>query len=332
MDRAYASFATAILNFAMEKDFTLASGFQVLRSLKNAIHSTQTAETTPPWVKDAKLACERLEMLLNKNGREKLKSLANAAHGIPGALDWIQSEKIVVTPGLQESVDVLKQAKLVQDIGADFEPPKKGDIKGTCQCVKTMLTLCSLQTEEIKFFFPESPDKLASFQSKVEAHMEEVFTLIAGGVRGGRGLIDKYRLGSVKSKMAGCYVHHPTRLTDVDSYGLWFVFLFPEHVVFMGRFRVLQPCWTFIVFPAVTSSSSQSTGRWMRWRHFSKIARAPVKPCKTSWLGAILRWTTLRCWRLFWPSRPRKMQFQCGLLFNEQVLCERTWRKGHIQK
>lgn len=247
MDRAYANFSTAVLNFAMEQECTLASGFQVLRSLKNAIHSTQTSESTPPWVKDAKLACERLEMLLNKQGRDQLKALANGAHGVAGALDWIQSEKIVVTPGMQESVDVLKQAKLVRDIATDFQAPNKGDTKGTCQCVKTMLTICSLQTEEIKFFFPESPDKLSNFQSKVEAHMEEVFTLIAGNVRSGRGMIDKYRLGILKFKIVGWYVnvHHSTRLIDVDSFGhgLWFwICLLFFRTCCLHGFRFLRPC------------------------------------------------------------------------------------------
>lgn len=192
--RAFANFAESVLTFAMEDEPTLALGFQNLRSLKNAIHATQTLEAIPPWVTDAKQACQRLEMLLDKSGRDKLKALANEAHGVSGALDWIQSEKLVMTPGLQQCVDVLKQAKLLKDTGAEFTVPVKEDLKGTCVCVKNMLTICSLQIEDIKFFFPDAAEHVATFQSTVEAHMEERFVMIERWVRAGKEMITKFRL------------------------------------------------------------------------------------------------------------------------------------------
>lgn len=151
-------------------------------------------EAMPPWVTDAKQACQRLEMLLDKSGRDKLKALANEAHGVSGALDWIQSEKLVMTPGLQQCVDVLKQAKLLKDTGAEFTVPVKEDLKGTCVCVKNMLTICSLQIEDIKFFFPDAAEHVATFQSTVEAHMEGRFVMIERWVRAGKEMITKFRL------------------------------------------------------------------------------------------------------------------------------------------
>lgn len=180
-----------LVKFASEPEPSLAHSFKTLWALKAVLSSCQALERHPQWIREAKLACDRLELALDIKGRQRLKELAHKSK-VADALEYVQSEQILATPGFQKAVDVLKQAKMFEDLSSQFDPKTPHD---TIQCVKVMLTLCTLDIECIRFFYPDMVEKVNDYTGKVEKHMEEQFGKIEAGIKDGRAQVKSYRLG-----------------------------------------------------------------------------------------------------------------------------------------
>lgn len=191
MHKATSDLATLLLEFAnSEPDFAFACN--TLAKFKTTLNSCKSFEVIPAWLKEAKLACDRLELVADQRGRDWLKQLV-AESGPAAALDVVQEKKIQPTAAFQSSVDVLKQAKLLEQVTKDDTTTPKPDLSDTCQFARNLLTLSSLSIEDIKLFFPDLEQKFTQFQVMMEAHMDKVFTETMTFVQTGSKAIHKYR-------------------------------------------------------------------------------------------------------------------------------------------
>lgn len=192
--KATAELAQLLSNFSVSDDSGVTHAFQTLSGFKTVLNSCKTLESFPSWLKEAKLACDRLEVLVDIKGKEWLSGLVKGnspAH----ALDKVQELKVDATPAFQGSLDVLKQAGLLEELMKKDTPMPNKDLSDTSQHVKTMLTIASLAIEDIKLFFPDVPNKVADFQSVVEKHMDAVFSDIKSLVKSGSDVIHRFRPG-----------------------------------------------------------------------------------------------------------------------------------------
>lgn len=113
--KATAELAQLLSNFSVSDDSGVTHAFQTLSGFKTVLNSCKTLESFPSWLKEAKLACDRLEVLVDIKGKEWLSGLVKGnspAH----ALDKVQELKVDATPAFQGSLDVLKQAGLLEEL------------------------------------------------------------------------------------------------------------------------------------------------------------------------------------------------------------------------
>lgn len=185
--------ANGLLSYAMEREPSLHKGFKTLHILKLCLSGGENLESIPVWLKEGKLAAGRFELLLDSAGKQMLKKVV-AEQGASAALDKIQQSDIEVTAGLQQAVNVLKQAKLLDEIKADFTPAE--DLSTTSHCMKLMLTASSLSIEDIRYFYPEVPERIRSFSTTVESHMDSVFGKIEAHLKFGTKFLSDYRHGT----------------------------------------------------------------------------------------------------------------------------------------
>lgn len=198
LENATCELATLLAIFSFSTDAAeMATVFKTLSIFKAVLNSCKTLETVPVWLKEAKLASERLEILADQRGKEWLKELFTA-EGSAATLDKVQKLKLQPTPAFQEALNVLKQAKTLEDVMKNEVSELKDDLSETSHYVKIMLTLVSLPIEDIRLFYPDAVDKLGNFQALVEERMDQVFSKIAALIKTGSSQIQKYRTaGSV---------------------------------------------------------------------------------------------------------------------------------------
>eukprot|EP00913_Durusdinium_trenchii_P002667 g2468.t1 len=145
--------------------------------------------------KICKLACERFELLADQFAKEHLLALLRSG-GAKSALDFVQTQKIQPSPGLQMSIDVLKQGQLLEELTAlveNYEPTAQDDkdFSRITQAIKSMLTVSSLSIEDVKHFYPDVPEKIQKFQAFVEKDMTQLFQSAMACIKKGSTLVEK---------------------------------------------------------------------------------------------------------------------------------------------
>ena len=203
--KATSSLATLLLDFADGED-GVSEACRLLHSVKATLHSCQGLERVPPFFREGKLACERSELLADQFAKEHLLALLRSG-GAKSALDFVQTQKIQPSPGLQMSIDVLKQGQLLEELTAlveNYEPTAQDDkdFSRITQAIKSMLTVSSLSIEDVKHFYPDVPEKIQKFQAFVEKDMTQLFQSAMACIKKGSTLVEKYRLGQEQEKRA----------------------------------------------------------------------------------------------------------------------------------
>ena len=130
---------------------------------------------------------ERFELVVLCKGKGEWKQLVST-EGPAKALKAIQSEQIQLTPGLDASVRVISQAGLLEGLGETVSESETPD-----SVVKKLMTVRSLEIEEIKSFFPELMPKLEKFQAAARKWVMDYLGGVEETIRIGKGTVDKFR-------------------------------------------------------------------------------------------------------------------------------------------
>ncbi|CAK9064045.1 unnamed protein product, partial [Durusdinium trenchii] len=103
---------------------------------------------------------------LHDYGKEEKPNLKASCGGPEKAVQAIQKDAIELGPDLDKALGVLRQAQLLQSLSSSPDDPLP-------QQAKTLLTIDSLEIENIKFFFPDVIDTLTKFRAKAHENMAE---------------------------------------------------------------------------------------------------------------------------------------------------------------
>ena len=181
--------ALALLKFAIEPRPSLKTLCHFASSARTVISGAQRLEGLPAWVRELRLASDRFEIALTEFGR-KLWAERIQREGCDPLLSEMEKDAVELNPGLDKALRVIQQSKTMSNLSSD--PAADSDV---LQHIKSLITLDSLEIEEIKFFFPDCVEKMLSFQATVTKLALEKLDEVETHVKTGRDLIGKYRPG-----------------------------------------------------------------------------------------------------------------------------------------
>ncbi|CAK9074797.1 unnamed protein product, partial [Durusdinium trenchii] len=181
---ALSEFASMLLHYAVEEKPTLKDSCAARAGLQNTLALCHKLEGLPKWVKEGRLALDRFDQQLTNVGKHEWKQLL-ATDGPVKALQVIQDQKLELSPELDKLVGVLKQAHVLQGLVSSPTDP-------LTQQAKALLTIDSLEIENIKFFFPDLMDTLSSFRSQAHENLSAGLSKIEDMLKTGKGKVSKY--------------------------------------------------------------------------------------------------------------------------------------------
>lgn len=180
-------FAIALHDYGKEEKPNLKASCAARASLHRCLAKCHKLDGLPPWVKEGKLAVERFDTQLTVQGMREFKQLV-VAGGPEKAVQAIQKDAIELGPDLDKALGVLRQAQLLQSLSSSPDDPLP-------QQAKTLLTIDSLEIENIKFFFPDVIDTLTKFRAKAHENMAEGLGKVEEAIKNAQTKLCKYRLG-----------------------------------------------------------------------------------------------------------------------------------------
>lgn len=182
---AMSGMGKALLEYGQHEQPTVKQMCDFEATVQKVLSDCQKLEGLPGWVKEGRLAVERFSLLLTEHAKKEWSSKIQS-QGLADALGSIQKEKLTLSPDLTKCLSVLKYGKLLQELGSE---PSVSLI----QDVKNLFTIESLEIEDIKFFFPEVPEKVTMFRAQATTSAMTGLKEIEDFIKEGRKLLSDFR-------------------------------------------------------------------------------------------------------------------------------------------
>ena len=181
-------FASSLLTFSKEPEPTLKTFCNFIACLLAVFGNGHKLEGLPHWLREAKLACQRFEIEVLTYGKSQwAKTIKEKS--VAALLEEISADPCELTAGLDKAFRVIQQSKVIFEITQNPSTQPEDILSN----IKSLLTLESLETEEVRYFFPEQTAVIASFRAKVNDLASLRMDKVELTVKKGKNLVDKYR-------------------------------------------------------------------------------------------------------------------------------------------
>ena len=177
---------------SLKASCTFAAGVQL------ALASCERLDGLPKWVRETRLALDRFLCVLTGEVKASWKA-SLAVEGIDNLVSKVEAEKLTLPSALEKSFRVVKHGHWVGDINVLQTEPSAETLLAN---VKLMLTIDSLEIEEIRYFFPNVPDEIRVFRNKVTDLVEADLKKIKDLVVEGQKCLAPYRPGQIEQHLS----------------------------------------------------------------------------------------------------------------------------------
>lgn len=186
--------ATCLIAYGEHEEPPLKASCTFAAGVQLALSSCERLDGCPKWVRETKLALDRFETQLTVEVKASWKATI-AAEGLEALISKVEAEKLTLPSYLDKSFRVVKYGQWVGDLNVLQMEPCADTLIGNVKC---MLHIDSLEIEEIRYYFPDSPDAIKVFRGKVTDLVSADLQKIKDLVIAGQKHLSPYRPGQFK--------------------------------------------------------------------------------------------------------------------------------------